>query len=117
MMEVHPGVFVSNITTDEWKPDPEVGGEMHVLVEGEGAYAGLSRFLDVDVVGPWTLPVRETILIIEGAARIEVAGGPTLELRAGEMASLPKGAVTTWHLTLPFKELWFFGHPYELAVD
>jgi hypothetical protein len=62
-MEVHPGVFVSSITTDEWRPDPEVGGEMHVLVEGEGAYAGMSRFLDVDVVGPWTLPVRETILI------------------------------------------------------
>jgi hypothetical protein len=22
------------------------------------------------------------------------------------MASLPKGAVTRWHLTLPFKEMW-----------
>jgi hypothetical protein len=22
------------------------------------------------------------------------------------MACLPKGAVTTWHLTLPFKEMW-----------
>ena len=114
-MEVHPGVFVSSVTTGDWKADPEVGGEMHVLVEGESAYAGLSRFLDVDVVGPWTLPVRETILILEGAARIDVAGGPTLELRAGEMASLPRGAVTTWYLTLPFKELWFFGHPYESA--
>jgi hypothetical protein len=33
-MEVHPGVFVSNIATDEWQPDPEVGAEMHVLVVG-----------------------------------------------------------------------------------
>ena len=24
----------------------------------------------------------------------------------GDMASLPKGAVTRWHLTLPFKEMW-----------
>jgi hypothetical protein len=76
-MEVHPGIFVSNIAPDEWEPDPEVGGEMHVLAEREDAFAGLSRFLDVDVVGPWTLPVRETILILEGAARIEIAGGPT----------------------------------------
>jgi len=22
------------------------------------------------------------------------------------MACLPKGAATTWHLTLPFKEMW-----------
>jgi ethanolamine utilization protein EutQ (cupin superfamily) len=115
-MEVHPGIFVSNIATGDWEPDAEVGGEMHVLVASEDAFAGLSRFLDVDLVGPWTLPVRETILILEGAARIEIAGGPTLELRVGEMASLPKGAVTTWHLTLPFKELWFFGRAYEVAA-
>jgi uncharacterized cupin superfamily protein len=116
-MEVHPGVFVSNIDTDEWQPDPEVGGQMHVLVEVEGAYAGMSRFVDVDTVGPWTLPVRETVLILEGAARIEIAGGPTLVLRVGEMASLPEGATTTWHLTLPFKEIWFFGSAYEMAEE
>jgi hypothetical protein len=33
------------------------------------------------------------------------------------MASLPKGAVTTWHLTLPFKELWFFGRAYDVAGE
>jgi hypothetical protein len=27
------------------------------------------------------------------------------------MASLPKGAVPTWHLTPPFKLMWFFGRP------
>lgn len=116
-MEVHPGLFVSNVGTDEWKPDPEVGGEMHVLVEADGAYAGMSRFRDRSIVGPWTLPVRETVLILEGAARIEIAGGPTLELGVGDMASLPEGAVTTWHLTLPFKEVWFFGHAYEQAGE
>jgi quercetin dioxygenase-like cupin family protein len=116
-MEVHPGIFVSSIATDEWTPDAEVGGEMHVLVEADGAYAGMSRFLDVADVGPWTLPARETILVLEGAARIEIAGGPTLELQVGEMASLPKGATTTWHLTLPYKECWFFGNAYELADD
>ena len=43
-MELHPGVFVSNVMTDQWRPDPEVGGEMHVLVEEETAYVGMSRF-------------------------------------------------------------------------
>ena len=116
-MEVHPGVFVSSIATNEWEPDPEVGGEMHVLVEDERAYAGMSRFLDFADPQSWTLPERETILILEGAARIEIDGGPTLDLQVGDLASLPKGAVTTWHLTLPFKEVWFFGRPYEMARE
>jgi len=38
--------------------------------------------------------------------KIEIEGGPTLDLKPGDMVSLPKGLVTRWHLTLPFKELW-----------
>src|SRR5207244_10689082 len=77
-MEVHPGIFVSNIATTEWMPDPEVGGEMHVLVEEARTYVGMSRFLEIGDLDAWTLPERETILILEGVARIEIAGGPTL---------------------------------------
>lgn len=40
---------------------------------------------------------------------IELAGGPTLDLKVGDIASMPKGAETTWHLTLPFKEFWVIG--------
>lgn len=112
-MEVHPGVFVSNVMTDDWRSDPEVGGEMHVLVEEETAYAGMSRFTKTADLRSWTLPERETVLILQGAARIEIHGGPTLELKVGDMASLPKGVVTSWHMTLPFREIWFFGRPYE----
>ncbi len=113
-MEIHPGVHVSSVTTDQWKPDPEVGGEMHVLFEGATTYAGMSRFTSLADPPAWTLPERETLLVLEGSARIEITDGPTLELEAGDMASLPKGAETTWHLTLPYKELWFFGRPYEM---
>lgn len=112
-MELAPGVFVSNVSTVDWEGDPETGGEMHVLVEDDHTYAGMSRFRDLAEPEPLTLPERETILVLEGAARIEIAGGPTLELTVGDMASIPKGAVTTWHLTLPYRELWFFGRPYE----
>ncbi len=110
-MQIHPGVFVSRLDADAWQPDPEVGGEMHLLAETEGAYAGMSRFTDASVVGPWTLPERETLLVLEGTARIEIEGGPTIELATGGMVSLPKGAVATWHLTLPYRELWFFPRP------
>ena len=116
-MDVLSEVFVSRVDTDAWEPDPETGGEMHILFEGEGAYVGMSRFVDVAEVGPLTLPARESILILEGAARIEIAGRPTLELGVGDLASIPEGATVTWHLTLPFKELWFFGRAYEMAAE
>jgi len=109
-MEVHPGVFVSNTSTEDFQPDPEVGGgaEEHVLFDTEGQRAGLTRFDERADADPpvWTLPARETLVVLEGEARIEITGGPTLELKAGDMTSLPKGAETTWHLTLPFKEIW-----------
>jgi quercetin dioxygenase-like cupin family protein len=109
-MELHPGVFLSNVATDAWRPDPEIGGgaEEHVLFEENGLRAGLSRFTaDADRDPPtWTLPATEVLLVLEGEARIEIEGGPELNLKEGDFARLPEGAVTTWHLTLPFKELW-----------
>jgi uncharacterized cupin superfamily protein len=116
-MDIGHRIYVSNLDTDDWRFDHEVGGEMHVLVEDETAYAGLERYAATPAPIEWTLPERETVLTLEGAARIEIDGGPTLELRVGDVASSPQGAVTRWHLTTPFNELWFFGRPYEKAVD
>jgi quercetin dioxygenase-like cupin family protein len=109
-MEVHPGVFVSSVTTDEWQADPEIGGgaEEHVLFDAGTMRAGLSRFTkEADQEPPeWALPATQVLLVLEGEARVEIEDGPVLELKTGDMACLPKGAVTTWHLTLPFKEMW-----------
>jgi quercetin dioxygenase-like cupin family protein len=109
-MELSPGVFVSNVDTEEWRADPEIAGgaEEHVLFEEAALRAGMSRFTeDADAEPPtWTLPATEVFLVLEGEARIEIEGGPELNLKQGDMARLPKGAVTTWHLTLPFKEMW-----------
>lgn len=112
-MEVHPGVFVSSTATDDWAPDPEVGGEQHVLVRADDAFAGMSRYREVPDAEAWTTQERETFLILEGAARIEIAGGPTLHLGVGDMASIPSGTTTTWHLTVPFREIWFFPRAYD----
>lgn len=109
-MEPHPGVFVSKISTDEWEPDPDVpGSEMHELVHDGNIWAGLTRFTTVDGPSTWTPPQRETIHVLEGRTRIEIAGGPTLDLGPGDIASLPAGIETVWHVTAPFKEFWVFG--------
>ncbi|MEO8635723.1 MAG: cupin domain-containing protein [Gemmatimonadales bacterium] len=109
-MEVHPRVFVSSISTDAWRSDPEVGSgaEEHVLSDTGTMRAGLTRFNGSGSPDPvsWVLPQDEVLLVLEGAVRIEIESGPTLDLKPGDMASLPKGAVTRWHLTLPFKEMW-----------
>jgi uncharacterized cupin superfamily protein len=69
-------------------------------------WAGLTRFTTVDGPIPWTPSQRETIYVLEGEVAIEIAHGPTLELRPGDLASLPAGLETTWHITPPFMELW-----------
>ena len=108
-MEVHPGIFISTVDTADWEPDPDVGGEMHVLIDGEDGYAGMSRFDATSVVGPWTVPLRETFVVLEGAARLEIDGAPSVDLAVGSIASIPAGSVATWRLTqLPYRELWFF---------
>src|SRR5439155_8948955 len=69
----------------------------------------LTRFTTIDRPTRWIPPQREVIHILEGAVRIEIPDGPTLELVPGDIATLPAGLETTWHITTPFKELWVLG--------
>jgi len=110
MAEIHPGVFVSHTDSDQWDFDPEVNGDIHVLCTGVGVEAGMSRIRGATSGEPVTYvpPSRETLIVLEGTARVEIAGGPTLELAPGVIASIPGGTETTWHVTPPFKEFWVF---------
>jgi uncharacterized cupin superfamily protein len=104
------GVFVSNVAAVDWVEDPDVpGSEMHELVHEDGVWAGLTRILSVDGPMAWTPDQRETVHVLEGSVRIEFEGRPPLELRPGDIASFPAGLSMTWHISTPFKELWFFG--------
>jgi uncharacterized cupin superfamily protein len=105
-MELAGRPIVSSVAEDAWEPDPDVGGEMNVLYRGDGVEAGMSRFLEPTDPIRWTLPAKETFYVLEGAARIEIAGGPTLEARKGDMAVIPRGAETIWHLTTPFQDFY-----------
>ena len=106
-MGAQTGVFVSNASTDEWEPDPEVpGSQMHELVHADGVWAGFTRFTSVDGPVRWTPEHREVAMVLEGSVRIEMADGSTLALGVGDLFSLPPGVETTWHITTPFKEMW-----------
>jgi ethanolamine utilization protein EutQ (cupin superfamily) len=105
-MEPQPGLYVSNPSTGDWEPDPDVGGLMHILCDVPGVLAGFTRYDTAPAPVAWTPPQRETFIVLEGAARIEIAGGATLNLEAGSIASLPAGTETTWHITAPFREFW-----------
>lgn len=109
-MEVQPGVFRSSTGTTEWEPDEEIpGSDVHVLVDADGVQVGMSRMTQPVAPIVYTPDRRETLVVLEGSVRIELASGTTLELGAGGMASIPAGVETTWHLSVPFKEIWFFG--------
>jgi uncharacterized cupin superfamily protein len=106
-LDAPAGVVVSRISTEQWRPDPDVPGtEMHELVHADGVWAGLTRMTSVDGPVPWTPDQRETALVLEGSVRIEFRNGSSIELGPGDMASFPAGTTMTWHVTTPFKELW-----------
>ena len=46
------------------------------------------------------------LIVLEGSVRIELADGTDISLGVGDMASIPPGLTTTWHMTTPFKEMW-----------
>ena len=109
-MEVHPGVFVSNVATEEWQADPEIGGVPRSMCSSipepcERGCHGSRRML-INNPRPGSCPPPRCSSCLEVRHRVEIEDGPVLELKAGDMACLPKGAATTWHLTLPFKEMW-----------
>ena len=102
-------VYVSRIDTDVWQLHEETGGSVHSLFEDGQAAAGLWKREPNGVLGEaHELPARETIVVLEGTVRIEIKGRFTLELAAGDMASMPKGAITTWHPSPEFKEIWLY---------
>ena len=117
MTELQPGLFVTSLSNDAWEPDPDVGGLMNILCEVPGAWAGFTRYDITPEPVHWTPPQREAFVILQGAVRIEISGGPTLELVPGDSASLPAGTDTVWHITAPFREFWVLGPSETTGTD
>jgi uncharacterized cupin superfamily protein len=107
--DVGGGNYVSRVDSNDFEPDDEVGGLVHMLFEDGEAMGGLWKpEPDVSIYTGVVLHARETIVVLAGSVRIEVENGPTLDLGVGDMASMPKGAVTTWHPSPDFKEVWVY---------
>jgi uncharacterized cupin superfamily protein len=103
------GIFLSRAGDEAWQHDDENGGRMQLLFEEGDQAAGLWKPAPGQRIAEGlVLPARETIVVLEGTVRIEIEGGPALDLNAGDMASFPKGATTTWHLSPDFKEAWLY---------
>jgi uncharacterized cupin superfamily protein len=103
------GVFVSRVEADDWENDDETGGLVHLLRADDAVQAGLwkpgavaGKVIHVELVAD------ETLLVLEGSGQLQVDGGPTLELRPGDMVSLQKGARTRWVVDAAFREFWVY---------
>ena len=106
-MEIKPGMHVTKSSTTEWQPDPEVpGSRMHELIHDGPVYAGLTRFDDPLEPISWTPGQREVFAVLEGSLRIEFDDGSDITLEVGDIATIPAGMRTTWHLTTPYREMW-----------
>ena len=90
-----------------------MGGSAHLLFEErDGSAVGLWR---ADADGPEAqlptseIPLRETILVLEGGVRIGIDGRPPLELTVGDIASsFPKGARIGWDASRDCKVFWVY---------
>lgn len=71
---------------------------------------GLWKVTPEEAPEPFDLPIEEdeTIYIVSGHLRIEVQGGDDLDLTAGSMASLSKGATTRWTVLEPTLEFFVY---------
>jgi len=112
MSETDAGAFVSRWDADEWEHDEETGGLVHLLRADEAVQAGLwkpgetaGRPIEVELVA------HETVLVLAGTGTLQVDGRPEIQLAAGDMVSLRKGARTTWVVDDDFTEFWVYSNP------
>ena len=47
----------------------------------------------------------ETLHVLEGHVVVSVEGGPTIDMRPGDVVSFAKRAMTRWHVKAPFKKV------------
>lgn len=111
MTEIHLGVYMSDVDAQDWEPLAEYPGtEFHALVESDDYHAGLWRIPgEGSMTFRWSAPARDTFLVLEGEATIEIDDGPTIRIRPGSIVSLPADVGSTWYVMKPYKDLYVIG--------
>jgi uncharacterized cupin superfamily protein len=108
-METAKHVFVGETDVDDWEPDEETGGLVHLLREDAAVQAGLWKpgpvaDRPIEVV----LQAHESVIVLTGSGRLEVDGEAMVELKPGVMVSLSAGAHTRWVVDEEFSEFWVY---------
>lgn len=103
-------VYVSRMETREWEPDEDVGGLAHMLFDHDRTKAGLWKAEPGDRRGlvEAEIPARETILVLEGLVRVTIDRGEPLDLRVGDMLSIPEGSLVGWDPTPDCTVFWVY---------
>ena len=106
----------TRIDAGDWQPyalpaasivagDP--AAQVHWLrVSGDGEppyYAGL--WTAEPSTFDFRFELNETAHVLEGHVVVSQEGGPTLDLRAGDVATFPRGAVTRWEVRARLKKV------------
>jgi hypothetical protein len=110
-VEPFDGVWVTKRGEERFEPDPEVGGSVHVLREDDAVQAGIWAAPppgDEPAAEAFEFPHHETIYVLTGSVRIQIEGGPLLELGPGDMASFRKGVRSVWSPSADFTEFWVY---------
>jgi uncharacterized cupin superfamily protein len=101
--------YLSSTATSDFEPFVFEGkqlGEVHWLRtsgSGEGMLlAGLWRSDPTRF--DYVFPGDETFEVLEGEVTIDIAGGESVTLQKGEIASFAKGTESVWNLGTPFKK-------------
>jgi uncharacterized cupin superfamily protein len=103
------GVSVSHVDANEWEHDEETGGLVHMLRVTDTVQIGLWKPGPmVDTPIEVELEADETLLVLTGSGRLGVNGAAPVDLRPGDIVSLPKGARTSWVVDEAFRELWVY---------
>jgi uncharacterized cupin superfamily protein len=110
-MADEPNAAVTTWLIDEtaWGDDDETPGLVAMLVDSPTVQAGLWR-PGPSGLGPFEVDLQHTeiVLVISGSARLEVNGGPPLELTRGRAARIEAGSHTRWTVEPDFAELWIY---------
>jgi uncharacterized cupin superfamily protein len=100
---------MSQIDESAWVPDDETPGQVALILEQEGLFAGLWRSGGADL-DPFDVPLKfhETIYVLAGSGQLRVDDGPPIDLAPGVTLTIPKGSVTHWSVAPDFVELWIY---------
>ena len=109
-MSESTSALMSRWDAEDWEYDEETGGLVHLLRADDAVQAGLWK--PGETAGrTLELVAHETVLVLAGTGTLQVDSGPVIELAAGDMISMPKGARTTWVVDADFKEFWVYSDP------